>query len=798
MRAMRRHRTSKPRPAEVVPSTNLSADTAPAWDGWAALLALVSMILFLSSFPNFKNWLPFIPSWMTSPWWILPAAFGVFRTSRRESRVEGGWEVKPLFWIILGAGMWLRLRNFGDPVPTFWDDHSLVWSDIRNVLDLGDRPILFSYGWREPFHVYGSAFLMVLFPFLDIHRAVQALSTLSDAALMVVMYLWGREMGGRWTGLAALAFVALSRPVIVMTLYGFGNTQATLAAALVGWTFSRVLQRPDFHRFVVFGLTLGFGAYTYAAFRPVAPAAVILSGMALLRDRGERKRAFTLPGATVLGVGFLWVFIFLWKQRVLPGPLDAAARLFQPFWMKAALIWALCAGWMRMMALSERDGGGRGLAAWATGSILGLVMTWPVMSHPMYGGRMGQLFAAKANGPGLISSLGNGARTLLDWTLFSISNAFGSSPILSRGLYDAPTIVFSFIGILVLLLKPSFERIGLLFLLVAGISPFIMSHPCSPVRIASATGLLFGVAAWGAWILASGVSRSRPARATLVAVFLLIVYGQYREMDRIIVQWHSRPNLDVLLSNNVRADYVNSRVYLVSMHPGFFTSSQVPLNEGRDVNIVEDPRGQYPINLRPGEPVPKVVIYHSIRDTTTASRLASAYPQSVASPVPGLEKAAVRVELFPSEHGSARTEMFPVVRREGVSWRRKFYSGRYGLARGIVAADDLAASLSDPFPPGNWNNATAKASAFMEADRETELSLTAEGAGPFVILLDGKRVLRNDGETGPAKKERRIRIGTGVHHLQVRSHFGRTASFPRIEGLPTLSPAPSVGPEGIR
>jgi hypothetical protein len=753
----------------------------------AVFLALVSLSLFLSSFPNFRSWMPFVPKGLAGTWWVLPAAAAMALASRGTGQAEGNpWAVRLLAVLLFGAGLHLRLVGFGQPVPTFWDDHSLVWSDIRNVLDLGDRPLLFSYGWREPFHCYGSAALLALFPSLGVHGAVQALSTLSDAALMVVMYFWGRDLGGRWAGLAGLAVAAFTRPVLIMSLHGYGNNEATMAAALAGLTFTRFIRRPGFPQAMFFGLSLAFGATTYTAFRPVAPAAALLALLSLLRDPAERRRASTPSGLIVVGMGALWAFLYLWKQGVLAGPLGTVARIFEPHGMRWVLALVMAGGWMRMMALSERDGRGRGLAAWWFGCSLALALTWPIMSHPMYGGRMGQLFAGRAAGSSLAASMTSGVRTLFDWTFTGVSSAFGSSPILTHGLYDAMTVLFATAGALATLFRPRFERMAVLGLLAAGMSPFILSSPSSPVRVAAGTAFMLALAALGVGVLASALSRPGPSRAFLSILLLLIAWDQHRSMDLILSDWRARPNLDVLLSRAVEPDHSRARVYLVSRHPGFFTSSQVPLNEGRDVNIVEDPGADYPVLLDAVEPPPAVVVFLSAADASTLSRLEKAYPGLLKSPVKGLEKTAVRVEIPPALLEAGSGGMFPVTRRDGVSWRRCFYSNRYGLAKGVVGAEDLAVSLGDPLPPGSWNNATAKASARMDLSAPADLTMAAEASDLYEVRLDGRLLARRDGNSGSAKATIRVRVPAGPHRITVASYFRRNVSFPRIEGLPPL------------
>src|SRR5580658_9365043 len=131
------------------------------------LLAWAVVAAGLFSLPNYNQLLAPGNALANLPTrWLLIAGFAALVVLWRAAPAaeESQWDLKPatsrvLFWIFIGLGAALRLNHPEQPANFFWDDHFIVTSDIRNIIDFNEHPLLFPSGWREPFFPYLTAFL---------------------------------------------------------------------------------------------------------------------------------------------------------------------------------------------------------------------------------------------------------------------------------------------------------------------------------------------------------------------------------------------------------------------------------------------------------------------------------------------------------------------------------------------------------------------------------------------------------------------------------------------------------------
>jgi hypothetical protein len=166
-------------------------------------------------------------------------------------------------------------------------DHAEYLLDTFEVQH-GVRSIYFgNNSGREPAFLYLAAFTSEVlgatsFLSLKIVSATAAFVTLP------LLYLLGRQVGGRVTGLFTLGVGSVCLWSLIMGRVGFRVAFASLATAALLIFLWRALR--DGHRrdFLLAGLALGLGLYGYSSFR-IAPLVVLLGiGLCLLM-RGNRR-----------------------------------------------------------------------------------------------------------------------------------------------------------------------------------------------------------------------------------------------------------------------------------------------------------------------------------------------------------------------------------------------------------------------------------------------------------------------------------------------------------------------------
>src|SRR5581483_1221722 len=195
--------------------------------------------------------------------WVLFLSFaGLVVLWRLVPQVqENQWDIPPLagkigFWVLMAVGAYMRLENYVKPVGCFWDDNYIHTSDIRNILDYDEHPLLFPSGWREPLFPYLTAFLWLFSPKTSGVIMVLISNTVMDMALLWICYLLGKEVGGRRMGLILLAMAAVSKPLIEYCKLGYATNTTPLACVLVLLFFLRFMKKPDWLHFMEWGAAL--------------------------------------------------------------------------------------------------------------------------------------------------------------------------------------------------------------------------------------------------------------------------------------------------------------------------------------------------------------------------------------------------------------------------------------------------------------------------------------------------------------------------------------------------------------
>lgn len=208
--------------------------------------------------------------------------------------------------LMIGGGAAL-FYNLDDLPHEMISDHAEYATDAVRVQD-GVRDIYFeSNSGREPLFIY----LVVL-----VSQSIGGVSYLSlklvsaSAAFLMLpaLYLLGRQINGRLTGLFTLGIGAVSTWTVVTGRIGFRVMFAGLAMAWLLVMLIQALRSGRRRDFLLAGMVLGAGQYGYSSFR-IAP--LIVAAWALLgwwvTPRGERRK-FVQNVAVLGGIAFI-IFI---------------------------------------------------------------------------------------------------------------------------------------------------------------------------------------------------------------------------------------------------------------------------------------------------------------------------------------------------------------------------------------------------------------------------------------------------------------------------------------------------------
>ncbi|HYF62803.1 MAG TPA: glycosyltransferase family 39 protein [Herpetosiphonaceae bacterium] len=243
------------------------------------------------------TWLGALALWLAAWWpWRRPQRAAATPEERRRTLA-----VLLLLAAITAFGGWLRFHRLYLMPYDMTQDHSWKLLDVQTVLD-GKWPIFLPNNTgREPGQFY---YIAALIKILGIPRDFMALKTgnaIIGTVTIPLIYLFGRELGGRKLGLFAAALYAVGKWPISTTRMGLRFPYATLPAALILfflWRYVRLGRRSDA---LLAGLWMGIGLYGYIGIRAV-PFVIVAVFVLLLFDWRRRTTRGIL---TAVGHGML-------------------------------------------------------------------------------------------------------------------------------------------------------------------------------------------------------------------------------------------------------------------------------------------------------------------------------------------------------------------------------------------------------------------------------------------------------------------------------------------------------------
>lgn len=727
---------------------------------------------------------PFLAS-VGAAWTGFLLATASFFLMGREKRWGdlSAFEARTGLLFILLVGALLRLHHFTEYHPTWgWDP---FWEiiEIRNVVELGEHSLLFSVGSREPFFTYVLALLWKVIPNASPYIIANVGSTLIDLTAVWVLYLVGRELGGRRTGLIAATLGAFSKPMVIMTLACTRGVSTTLAAALVLLLTLRLFKRSDLRHFLQWGAGIGAAAYTYTGIRPLL-LWTLLSVLAAMMTRVETRRGGIAASFLALAGGGWITLIFLERNRFAGPGTPVLGVLLTPMSLGVLGAVAVAAGFL--LFRREADRSAPALRGWAVGTALACLLILPLALHPLFANHVmnsSQAFR-RSLAEGIPVLLGGWDRT---WTHLFMGGWLldrEDMNILRDTYLDLLSIPAVLLGLAALLGRPG--RIGLWLLLtaVAGFAPYVLSDDPHSVRLMSGLPAVLGMAAyaldrlWGAFRVA--VPSGAAGKVGLFLLSVLVLGGAVAIDGRIWGEFARQVDRGVEIDRVVRDETPDKRIYFVPAGD-FFLAHQftVQREAGRPVYVLKE---RNPIDLTPEEEVPSIVLFVSLSpdfgdEEARVGFLRRRFPDLPLREIPLRNgKLMGRMEIPASRVASGPEGLFQVRRRPPGNWRRTFLAWDDGLARGnFVSREDLVSRPEAPLPDG-LDAQGCRITGRIEMEQDGLLECGVETADRMVLEVAGQKVI--DHRAG-GRATGKVRLKKGDHSVTIRIHR-TSASIPVI------------------
>ena len=754
-------------------------------------LSWVLVLLALFTLPNAKFLLPFWRSFPSPVFYcLLIAGFAGMVYFFRRIPENGPLEdvparvARPLFFALLILGAALRLHEINRISGCIDNDHWMCAHEGLDILEYGDRPVLLTYGLREPFFAYLSAVVWAVVPQATANVALTLTSVLVDLFILWSFYLLGKEFGGRRGGLILMAMGAISKTLIQISKINFGFHTDVLACALTLVFLFRLLKNPKLCHFIQWGLAMSLGSWIYVAFRLWTPAVIGFLWLWILwrpETRPKNRSTWALAWGVMAG----WVFAFAYVNQFILSHAWAPVRFFA----QGPGLWALVLILAGLYLWAGYETGGKDWTwKWATGALLTALLLSPLWAQPVYSDHANEtvifnprygLTTAEA-WKYLFATFWNGFKMMFS---YDETNPFWNIPPMHEDSYmDFFIPAFGVAALAAFLARPRLIQGSVLGLFFIGYTSFFVTHGAHSNRLMAALLPMFLIAAWGAWRLWQVFRLSPLKKGGAWGTALLAFFAVWMLFCnvRILKRWMDMRWPDTLVQDVITDQIPQDRVYLVPSQGYFGETAWDLVGEGRDVHSFLPSN---PIDLVEGEKPKDVAVVIAGWNKDFKDQLSKAYPGGT-----WYEKAidypsvALKWIVIPSAQITQNpADLFYVRVKPSSFWWRRFYSDM-GLGRGMLRYEDRTAHWNDDdslsFMGGDN---TARVSGSWTAPRAGNYTFTLQTANTCQLWIDGRKVLEVKRATGLSPKSVRLNLNAGVHEAQIVTAFNQVHQIPPVE-----------------
>ncbi len=751
--------------------------------GWGlTFLALLNLRNYHLVLPPHFPTLP-IPFWP-----VLLAGFVLMVLGLRRISVDlplpdlSPWTARIGFVLLFVLAAAFRLFDADRAPGLLADDHFIFCQQVRGILDFGQHPFLFSYNWTEPLFNYAAALVWWLMPKATGMLVLRITSALFDLGTVIVFYFLGKEAGGRRMGLILMAMGAVSKGLIEISDYSQRCHLVILACALTLLFLFRVFRRPVLSNFMGLALALGFGGYTYPAFRPWVPAVVAgLMVWILCQAEGKPKTRW----GWVLAASFAGAWCALFAFQNVPAMAHLAlARFFFASWGGILILIVLVFSFFKVWREDQ------GLVfQWVLAGLVAALIYFPLWIDPYYSAHTNQevilnarhqlspLTALKQTFENFCSAF----QLLFSWNSPNYSND-PHHPIQDDSYLDFYLSVFGILGLACLWVRMNWEKVTILVLFVVGLLPFMMTPWPSAPRTLACLAPIFLTAAWGADRLWRVFALAFKRIGKPVGTVLLLGFGAWALYSTLHLTelWRQQRVIDAMSADVIKNELSNDRVYLLREQDYFVGFPQNVLCDGKDVHLG---MASNPIDLAAGEKGKDLAVMMYVNDPN-AERLRKEFPRAVWKEMKSYQGyVELRWMVVPfAELSESPDKMFYIRRVPRDTWRREFFTD-YGLARGLNLLEDRVVHWDDPAEnlPAGWGGFfTERVSGRWTVPNPGRYLIKLHTLNTTRVLIDGRLVV----QMAPGEKDidqtAEVGLPAGPHTVEALSALAAENHMPAV------------------
>ena len=724
--------------------------------------------------------------------WMLPARSTELSIPR--------WVAYPLLLAFMGLTLFLRFYRADEPMGRYWDDPAICIIDPCNIFELHVFRIDFAIGHREPFFPYVAAGFWWLFPQMKALAVERMVSALYDVAAVWVFYRLGREVTGqRLPGLLLAALGAVSKPMIMQNLGGMPGLTLPLVISLVMWFQFRVMRKSDLSHFLQWGFILGFGFYSYIAYRPWMLFMAFMTLLWILftpepeaarPDKPAAKKSKFPPAGlqwalrVVLVLGVAGAFLFLLDRMFVMFFDNPVSR----FWRSSTGVWLLIQavffgafGYFFSIAQGKE----KKLVGWGLGVLLACFLVYPLAMNAEIGIKIQDNKIHFQNFAQVWRQVTDCVKAL-----FYTGDDRSDMNVEGDPFFDYHAAVLAFAGLIFVLAKPSRDKIFLVLCAMTGTAGRILTVDPTSAKLLGALPALLLLPSWGlaTWLNAAfDGSWKRKWFGVLLAGWIVafVAWEGQGTFQRVYDKWWNLIRPDILVSHEITAQLPTKRVYMGVYNGMGYASPAVEgvIHDGEPLYLLDKSNI---IDVLPGEPRKDLAVIIAGLDREWAPLLKKDFPKAQWIPqweyyqskadVPALYDVVISASDIPEKPG----KLFSYRVVPDKKWVRRVYATYFGLGRGMIQYEDSSATLN-PFPPGMGAHSAA-GEGDWEAPADGDYTFSVNSPNPIQIWIDGKKVLSSiiADWVQPKPVSATVYLTKGPHHVKFLTFMRVDAWFDRV------------------
>jgi hypothetical protein len=312
-----------PPPPLLLPVTTEAAPAAPRPFFWITSLGLAGLVMWgvVKFNPTLAaaGWL-LLAGWLASLMLftsnVLRRAGGRWPTRRQwQAWWDAHWRECLILTLVGGLAFIIRVIHLELIPYAFLNDEGEIGLEGLRLLR-GEHLTLFKVGWAaQPLLSFLPTALSIEL-FGQTALAVRLVSAVQGALTVMLVYLLGREMFDRATGLLAAGFLVALPFHVHFSRLGVNNVVDALTSTAILWLVYRALRRGSLPAYLVAGLVTGLALYVYLGSRLAIGLAVGVLAYVACFQRGFLRTQFrsVLVYGGAAGVVAAPMAAFFWQQ----------------------------------------------------------------------------------------------------------------------------------------------------------------------------------------------------------------------------------------------------------------------------------------------------------------------------------------------------------------------------------------------------------------------------------------------------------------------------------------------------